>query len=178
MKDFVKMLLAVVAGLLIFSVVWVVMMFSFIGSIAALSSSETPVIANEGVLNMDLSKIVLDEQSQPFNFNFSLGSGMFSSEEQPTSIGIWDAVSAVKTAAADPGVKFIYLRPDGVSGGIAELEEFRKALADFRLSGKAIMAFTENPSNASYYLASVADKVYVSGSKGGMNTLIGVSTQM
>ncbi len=176
MKDFVKMLLAVVAGLLIFSVVWVVMTFSFIGSVAALSSSDTPVIAKEGVLNMDLSNIVLDEQSQPFSFN--LGPGMFSTEAQPVSIGIWDAIQAVKAAAADPGVKFIYLRPDGVSAGIAELEEFRKALADFRLSGKAIVAFTENPSNASYYLASVADKVYVTGSNGGMNTLIGVSTQM
>ncbi len=176
MKDFVKMLLAVVAGLLIFSVLWVVMMFSFIGSVAALSSSETPVIAKEGVLNVDLSNIVLNEQSQPFSF--SLSPSMFSTEAQPTSIGIWDAVQAVKAAAADPGIRFIYLRPDGVSSGIAELEEFRKALADFRLSGKAIVAFTENPSNASYYLASVADKVYVTGSNGGMNTLIGVSTQM
>ncbi len=176
MKDFVKMLLAVVAGLLIFSVLWVVMMFSFVGSLAALSSSETPVIAKEGVLSMDLSNIVLDEQSQPFSF--SLSPSMFSTEAQPTSIGIWNAVQAVKAAAADPGIRFIYLRPDGVSAGIAELEEFRKALADFRLSGKAIVAFTENPSNASYYLASVADKVYVTGSNGGMNTLIGVSTQM
>ena len=173
MKDFVKMLLAVMAGMLIFSVIWVIMMFSFIGSIAALSSSDTPVIAKEGVLNMDLSNIVLSEQEQPFNFN-----GMFSKGTQPTSVGIWNAVQAVKTAAADPGIRFIYLRPDGISGGIAEIEEFRKALADFRLSGKAIVAFTENPSNASYYLASVADKVYVTGSKGGMNTLIGLSSQM
>lgn len=173
MKDFVKMLLAVVAGMLIFSVIWVIMMFSFIGSVAALSSSDTPVIAKEGVLNMDLSNIVLSEQEQPFNFN-----GMFSKGTQPTSIGMWNAVQAVKTAAADPGIRFIYLRPDGISGGIAEIEEFRKALADFRLSGKAIVAFTENPSNASYYLASVADKVYVTGSKGGMNTLIGLSSQM
>lgn len=173
MKDFVKMLLAVVAGMLIFSVIWVIMMFSFIGSVAALSSSDTPVIAKEGVLNMDLSNIVLSEQEQPFNFN-----GMFSKGTQPTSVGMWNAVQAVKMAAADPGIRFIYLRPDGISGGIAEIEEFRKALADFRLSGKAIVAFTENPSNASYYLASVADKVYVTGSKGGMNTLIGLSSQM
>lgn len=173
MKDFVKMLLAVVAGMLIFSVIWVIMTFSFIGSVAALSSSDTPVIAKEGVLNMDLSNIVLSEQEQPFNFN-----GMFSKGTQPTSIGMWNAVQAVKMASADPGIRFIYLRPDGISGGIAEIEEFRKALADFRLSGKAIVAFTENPSNASYYLASVADKVYVTGSKGGMNTLIGLSSQM
>lgn len=173
MKDFTKTLLAVLAGLLIFSVIWVVMMFSFMGSLAALSASETPVVAKEGVLNVDLSNIVLNEQAQPFDFN-----GVFSKGTQPTSIGMWNAVKAIKSAAADPGIKFIYLRPDGVSGGIAEIEEFRKALEDFRLSGKAIVAFTENPSNASYYLASVADKVYVTGSKGGMNTLIGLSSQM
>ena len=54
MKDFTKTLLAVLAGLLIFSVIWVVMMFSFMGSLAALSASETPVVAKEGVLNVDL----------------------------------------------------------------------------------------------------------------------------
>ena len=96
MKDFVKMLLAVMAGMLIFSVIWVIMMFSFIGSIAALSSSDTPVIAKEGVLNMDLSNIVLSEQEQPFNFN-----GMFSKGTQPTSVGIWNAVQAVKILHTD-----------------------------------------------------------------------------
>ena len=90
------------AGMLIFSVIWVIMMFSFIGSIAALWSSDTPVFAKEGVLNMDLSNIVLSEQEQPFNFN-----GMFPKGTQPTSVGIWNAVQAVKTAAADPGTRFI-----------------------------------------------------------------------
>ena len=174
MKDFVKTLLAVLAGLLIFSVVWVVMMMSFVGSMAALTSSQAPAIAKEGVLNMDLSNIAFCEQEQPMDFRGMLTSG----GKQTTSIGLWSAVQAIKTAAADPGVKFIYLRPDGLSGGIAEIEEIRKALADFRQSGKAVIAFTENPSNASYYLASVADKVYVTGSKGGMNTVLGLSSQM
>lgn len=174
MKDFVKMLLAVVAGLLIFSVVWVVMMFSFVGSAAALASPQTPAIAREGVLSMDLSDVVFCEQEQPMDFKGMLSSG----GKQPVSVGLWNAIKAVETAAEDPGIKFIYLRPDGVSGGIAEIEEFRRALAAFRMSGKAIVAYTENPSNASYYLASVADKIYVTGSKGGMNTLIGLSSQM
>lgn len=174
MKDFVKTLLAVLAGLLIFSVVWVVMMMSFVGSMAALTSSQTPAIAKEGVLNMDLSNIAFCEQEQPMDFSAMLTSG----GKQTVSIGLWNAVQAIKTAAADPAVKFIYLRPDGLNGGIAEIEEIRKALADFRQSGKAIIAFTENPSNGSYYLASVADKVYVTGSKGGMNTVLGLSSQM
>ncbi len=173
MKDFIKMLLAVLAGMLLFSVVWIVMIFSFVGSLATLGSSKTPVVPKEGVLYMDLSTISLAEQAAPFDIN-----SLLPSRNVTTSIGIWDAVCAVNAAAADPGVKFIYLRPDGLSSGIAQLEEFRAALKNFRQSGKAIIAYTENPSNGSYYLASVADKVYVSSAHGSSNSLFGLSSQM
>ena len=173
MKDFVKMLLAVLAGMLLFSVVWTVMIFSFIGSVATLTSSQTPTVPKEGVLYMDLSTIELSEQETPFDI-----SSFLRSRETLTSIGILDAVNAVNAAAADPGVKFIYLRPDGLSAGLAQAEELRTALRHFRESGKAIIAYTENPSNGSYFLASVADKVYVSSAHGASNYLLGISSQM
>jgi protease-4 len=70
------------------------------------------------------------------------------------------------------------MKPDGVTGGFAQIEEFRKALADFRNSGKAIVSYIENPSNGSYYLASVSDKVYMTCHDGGMNMFTGISSQM
>ena len=75
-------------------------------------------------------------------------------------------------------MKFIYLRPDGLTAGLAQAEELRTALRHFRESGKAIIAYTENPSNGSYFLASVADKVYVSSAHGASNYLLGISSQM
>ncbi|MGN0190927.1 MAG: signal peptide peptidase SppA [Candidatus Cryptobacteroides sp.] len=172
MKDFIKMMLATMAGMLLFSVVWVLMMFSFIGSLAALSS-DTPTVPKEGVLYMDMSNFVIAEKEDPMDV-----SGLLQGNVNVKTLSLLNAVQAVRMAASDPGVKFIYMRPDGVSGGIADIEEFRRAILKFRESGKAVISFIENPSNASYYLASAADKVYVSASKGGMNTVIGLSSQM
>lgn len=171
MKDFVKMLLAVLAGMLLFSVVWVVLMFSVIGSMAALSSS-TPVVAKEGVLYMNMADFTISERENPMDVNALMKGSM------RQSLSLLNALTAVRMAAEDPGIKYLYMRPDGVSAGIAEIEEFRKAIVRFRQSGKAVVAFVENPSNASYYLASAADKVYMTASKGGMNSLIGISSQM
>ena len=171
MKDFVKTLLAVITGLFLFGILLFVLSLGFIGSVAALSS-QTPTVAEEGVLSIDLSTIAIAEQSQEYDFNSMMN------RETRTKLGLWSAVKAINAAAADPGIKFIYLRPDGVSGGIAQVEELRKALNNFRSSGKAVIAYTENPSNGSYYLASVADKVYVSASQGGMSTVTGLASQM
>ena len=172
MKDFVKMMLATLAGLILFSVVWVLMMFSFIGSLASLSS-DTPVVPKEGVLYMNMSNFVIAEKENPMDMTVLMQGNM-----TIKSLGLLNAIQALNIAAADPGVKFLYMRPDGVSAGIADIEELRRAILKFRESGKAVISFIENPSNASYYLASAADKVYVTASKGGMNTVIGLSSQM
>ena len=172
MKDFIKMMLATMAGLLLFSVVWMLMMFSFIGSLAALSS-DTPVVPKEGVLYMNMSNFIIAEKENPMDVSALMQGNM-----KVKTLSLLNAIRALNMAAADPGVKFLYMRPDGVSAGIADLEEFRNAILKFRESGKAVISFIENPSNASYYLASAADKVYVTASKGGMNTVIGLSSRM
>ena len=171
MKEFFRTFLAVLAGMLVFAAVMFFITFAVIGSIAALSSP-TPTVASEGVLNLDLSNITIAEQSQEYDFSAMM------KKETRTTVGIWSAVKALEAAANDPAVKFIYLRPDQVSGGLAEIEELRKALDNFRKSGKAVISYTENPSNASYYLASVADKAYITAAQGGMSTVVGLASQM
>ena len=70
------------------------------------------------------------------------------------------------------------MTPDPASGGLAQIEEFRKALNNFRTSGKAIVSYIENPTNAGYYLASVSDKIYMTSLDGGMSMFNGISSQM
>lgn len=174
MKDFVKMTLATIAGLFLFGFVAMFLMFAVIGSLATLGSSQ-PVMPREGVLTIDMSKIVLSEQTQEVDPVTALSAG----GAVPEPLGIWSAINAINNAAYDPAIKFIYLKPDGLSGQYAQVEEFRKALAAFRVnSGKAIVAFTESPGNGSYYLASVADKIYMSPYEGGINSLSGISSQL
>ena len=173
MKDFVKMVLAVLCGFFIIWILGFFFMMTMVGSIA-LSGGGKTVLPRSGVLSMDLSTFTLGEQTVDTPKGFaSLAGG----KVIPT-IGLWDAVQAVKAAAADPAVKYIYLKPDGFSGGVAQLQEFRKALSDFRESGKAVVAYTENPGNASYYLASASDKIYMTSHHGGTSQLIGLSGRM
>lgn len=173
MKDFFKILLAVVCGFIVVQILRLILLFIILGGFAA-GSSKT-AIPKEGVLDLDMSQITIMEQATEMSVPaFSL-SGI---SMEATPVGLRDAVQAIKTAALDPGVKYILLRPDGTNAGMADLEELRRALVEFRTSGKAVVAYTETPGNGSYYLATAADKIYMSSAKGGTFMLIGVGGQM
>ena len=172
MKEFVKMTLATIAGLFIFGFVAMFIMIAMVGALAAMGDSQ-PVLPREGVLQINMSTMTLAEQTQEADPFASL-----SGEQIIAPVGIYSAIQAVNAAATDPAIKFIYMKPDGAMAGISQFEEFRKALENFRNSGKAIVSFIENPSNASYYLASVSDKIYMTSYDGGMNMFSGLSSQM
>ena len=172
MKDFVKMTLAVVAGLLVFAIVGFFLMLGTIGAIAAAGEAK-PVMPSEAVLKIDLSAVALAEQTAEAD-----PIAMLQGKGSVTPVGIYSAITAVNRAAQDPAIKYIYMRPDGVTGGFAQVEEFRKALVRFRESGKAVVSYIESPSNASYYLASASDKIYMTVHEGGMNMFNGISTQL
>ena len=172
MKNFFKMTLATLAGIFLFGIIATFAMFYMLGVMVSFSETET-VMPREGVLHINMSAMTLSEQSQEADPVATLTGG-----NTVTPIGIYSAIQAVNAAAYDPAVKFIYMKPDGASGGLAQLEEFRSALENFRTSGKAIVSYIENPSNASYYLASVSDKIYMTSYEGGMNMFSGLSSQM
>ena len=174
MKEFVKMMLAVICAFIVMQVIGFILLFLMIG--AASFGSSKSVLPREGVLDMNLSDFTLGEQTQ--DDSFGSGFSMFGMSAGGSTVGIWDAIQAIKAAAADPGIKYILLRADGASGGVSSLEELRAALADFRKSGKAVVAYTENPSTGGYYLSTVADKIYMTAYHGGTAQMTGLSSQM
>ena len=175
MKDFVKTMLAVIAAFIVLAVLRFLFFLMMLGSMAALGKSSTAMPKSGGVLDINLSEFTLGEQSQSDPApSFSL-TGVTSM--LPT-VGIRDAVLALQEAANDPAIQFVYLRADGVSAGISQLEEFRGALQAFRACGKPVVAYTEAPGNGSYYLASVADKIYIGNAHGYNYSLMGLSTQL
>ncbi|MBQ6763235.1 MAG: signal peptide peptidase SppA [Bacteroidales bacterium] len=175
MKDFVKMMLAVICAFLVMQMVGFFMLFVMVGAMS-LGGSKT-VLPREGVLDIDMAQFTLAEQTQEESFSPSVS--LLGGVSTPTpSIGLWDAIQALEAAAADPSIKYVLLRPDMASGGVSSLEELRTALAEFRKSGKAVVAYTENPGNGSYYLASVADKIYMTSYHGGTAQMVGLSSQM
>ena len=171
MKDFLKMTAAAIVGFLVVNVISFLFAFALFGSLAALGQKQ-PVMPRSAVLKIDLSTIRLGEQTTE--------TAPLDAIQGSTSsvIGILDAIRAIEAAAADPAVQYIYMKPDMASGGMAEIEELRKALLGFRTSGKAVISYMENPTNAGYYLASASDKVYMTPHAGGINMLTGLSTQM
>lgn len=172
MKDFLKMMFACIAGLLVFCVAAFFLMTAALIGIAALGEKQ-PVMPREAVLQINFDNVTLAEQTQEADPISMLTGG-----EMSTPLGIYSAITAINAAAEDPAVKFIYMKPDNVSGGLSQIEELRTALKNFRNSGKAIVSYIESPSNAAYYLASVSDKIYMTEYEGGMSMLNGLSSRM
>ena len=175
MKEFVKMMLAVICAFIVMQLVGFFLLFVMMGSMMALGGGKT-VLPREGVLDIDMEQFTLGEQTQDEQFGSSIS--LFGMSAGGPTVGLWDAIQAIEAAAADPGIKYILLRADAASGGVSSLEELRAALAEFRKSGKAVVAYTENPTSGSYYLASVADKIYMTSYHGGNPQMTGLASRM
>ncbi len=171
MKQFIKTVLAVICGLIIFNLILFMFGMALIGAMAAAGKSASG-LPKEGVLYMDMSQFsIADQESMPDPMSLIQGGST-------TTIGIWKAVQAINAAAKDPGIKFIYMVPDGVSAGNSDIFELRTALENFRKSGKAIVSKMDAPTNGSLFLASVSDKVYLSSYEGATTGFNGISSQI
>ena len=173
MKQFLKIALAAAVGVIAASLLVTMCSISLVSSLATAGKTQ-PDLPKSGVLTIDMSKITLSEQSEEVNPLSYVSSQV----PQTTPVGLWDAVQAINAAATDPAVKFIYLKTDGLGSSVAATSELRASLDKFRACGKAVVAYMENPGTLSYYLASVADKVYMTSHTGGTYTMTGVGSQM
>ena len=156
LKTFLAALLAVVAGSVISFFFWLVIL---VGMAASMGSSVPAKVASGSILKIDLSEVVTDvPETNPFaNFD------PLSMSHTP-QLSLLSALDAIQAAASDDRIEGIYLRMDGGGGfdSTAAMEEFRDALAGFReTSGKFVVAYNDAYSQGKYYLASVADKVYI-----------------
>lgn len=170
MKRFFIYLLASVLGVIIASLI---LFFAFMISISALVAiQEKPVEAKSNtILLLKLNQVIKDRKSNfpVFTFNFST----IGAENQ---IGLNDILANIKKAEEDNKIKGIYLQLSGLQTGIATIEEIRNALLNFKKSGKFIIAFSDTYTQGSYYLASIADKIYLN--PGGSVNLIGISADL
>lgn len=168
--SFWKTVLAVIVGTLIASILCSLLCLMFLSGLGAAAPSGN--VNKPGLLKLDLGAVQITEQKTE---SFTITG---SSAESVRTIGLLDAVNAIAIAAEDPNVKHIYLKTDGNLNSIACCEELRAALARFRESGKGIIAYIESPSTSGYYVASVADKIYMGNYHGANIMLTGVGGQM
>lgn len=153
MKDFLKYVLATIVGIICTGFIMGMMsLFMFI--VMAISSSDTPSVKDGSVLRIQLSG-TLNERAKENPFAQYLNSDIAQTQ------GLDDIISAIKTAQTNDKISGIYLEGGTLISDMATAQELRKALADFKKSKKFILAYADNYSQGSYYIASVADKVLV-----------------
>lgn len=159
MKSFLKYTLATFVGSVVGIVVsFILLIFIMAGIVAAFaSSSEKTVTVNaNSVLKIEFTKPVAERTSgNPFN-NFD-----FQTLRPSSNIGIKDIIDYIGKAKNDDNIKGIYLDLSVIPSGLATVEEIRNALLDFKKSKKFIISYAEVYTQSSYYLASVANKVYI-----------------
>ncbi len=152
---FLGNVLAVIVGLLIFSVLG---FFILAGIIAIASSSKDDVEIKENtVLHLDLNGKVLVERTNEDDFDISNITGFGGIP----SVGLINLKRAIETAKDNENIKGIYLQAGLVSAGQATLYELREELEDFKTSGKFIVSYGEIFSEGGYFLSSVADEIYL-----------------
>ena len=157
MKQFLKMTLATICGIVILGLVMTLFfVISLVGMVAS-DSAKTKVKENSVfVLKFDG---VVSERAQaesPFDDLLGLAVG--------ESVGLDDLLASIRKAKAEENIKGIYI--EGGEMGFdspATAQQVRDALKDFKSSGKWIVAYASNYGQASYYVATVADKIYLNG---------------
>ncbi len=134
-----------------------IMSIGIMGSMGSGSSKKLVNVTKHSILKLDLGNISERGGNDPIDMLSMLqGDGM------PSSTGLNTMVSAIKNAADDKNIDGIYIECNGVSAAPATLERLHRALKEFKKSGKWIAAYGyEGINQADYYLASVADSIYL-----------------
>lgn len=83
----------------------------------------------------------------------------FQQQSAPTVRDLW---TSLREAARDNRIKAVVLEPKGVIAGWGRLQEIRQEILDFKKSGKPVFAFLQSAASREYYLASAADRIYIS----------------
>ena len=154
---FLGNVLAVIVGLFVFSIVAVLLFFGLIG-IAASSSEKEVSLGENSILHLDLNGRTLVERTSEEDLAFGSFLNPFGSENTAGLVNLKKAIAEAKTNA---NIKGIYLNAGLFSAGQAGLLELREALQDFKESDKFIVAYDEAYSEGGYFLASIADEIYV-----------------
>ena len=144
-----KFLLGVVVG----AIVTVLGIVIIVLAVSRIFATKQPTIAANSVLvlalNGDLPESAPVEMPIPF----------LESQSAPTVRDVW---TSLREAATDSRIKAVIIQPRGLIAGWGKLQEIRQDLSDFKASGKPVYAYLESAGSQEYYLATVADKIFLS----------------
>ncbi len=153
MKEFFKMVFATIVGMILFGLIMgIFAVMCLVGMVA--SGSNVKSVEDNSVMVLNLNGN-LEERSSDNFLNSFLG-------VQADELGLDNILDAIKKAKDNEDIKGIYIESGSFGfDSYASMQAIRRALVDFKKSGKWIIAYGDNYSQGTYYLASVADKIYI-----------------
>ena len=156
MKQFFKFMFATIAGIFISAILFILIMIGIVASLVSKESDKDVTIKDKSVLELNLNYMIPERTSKnPFeDFNFT-------SMESNKKAGLNDLLKSIRYAATDEKIKGIYLQISVALSSYGKLEEVRDALTEFKKSKKFVVAYGELMDEHGYYIASVADKIYL-----------------
>ena len=153
MKNFLKMLLASILGVLIVGIILFVLSIAVIAGIASsMDNRSSFTLEKNTILKVDLTGVINDRvERNPFAFLF----------DNTKTYGLNDILAAIKKAKDNDKIKGIYIEAGLLRTGFASSQQIRDELLSFKESGKFIVAYGDEYTQNSYYIASVADKIFM-----------------
>jgi protease IV len=156
MKQFFKFMFASILGVIIGSFLLVFILIGIISALASGGSKKEFSLAENSVFELDINYSIPERTlNNPFE---GLNLGGIS---QPKAVGLQDILSSIQKATNDGNIKGILLKAEISPNSYAVLEEIRNELINFKKSGKFIVAYGEYMDEHAYYVASIADKIYL-----------------
>jgi len=149
--SFMGSMAAIWASVVLFGILF----FMTIGVALAGMDTSTPVKINDkSILYLDLSGTIDERVTTPKIAELIYGS-------QPDIKGLNDITGAIRRAASDDRITGIYINCDGSTAGVATRQSIVEALRAFQQSGKWVISYADNYSQGDYYVASVADSMFI-----------------
>lgn len=150
MRSFLKIFLATLVALIVFTLA---LFFAFSAIIGSATSPSKPDIGSNGVLVLDLNQRFEEQaRNSPLNTLFDNPSNNVP--------GLYDVVRMINHAKSDSSIKGIYIKAGDNENGYAASEELRQALINFKKGNKFIIAYGNVIPERAYYVATAADKIY------------------
>lgn len=160
MKQFFKYFFAsflaiIIGGMILFAAFFAIvnMITSSFSKISEVEKIEPEYSNSKEVLVLDINQNI-NELKQTNILNF-ITTG------KDNGVGLYDIIDAIKEAKDDKSIKGLYIKANGTPNGFATLQQLRDAVKDFKSSGKFVYAFGESMSQMDYFVASVADSIFV-----------------
>lgn len=157
MKEFFKFVFASMLG-------FVLSFFAVLILMILVITAMVSTAANDGKVRPEANSIMhisLDYPIKERTDKNPFSELSFMGFENKKTLGLNEILKGIEDAKSDDHIKGIYMDASSVSAGFASIEEIRNALLDFKKSGKFILAYSEVYSQGAYYLATVADKIYL-----------------